>query len=181
MTFVLCNIRSAWNVGSALRTADCLGAKVILVGYTPRPVGANLKLIAKTAIGAEAFVVWEEFENSQQVFSKYHDQIHLAAEISDQSSNIFDFINQSTLSTQSNPSPNSNPNSKSNFAIWQQIKVENQVLIWFGNEIHGVEPEVLTRADRVLHLPMWGQKESLNVASSLAAFGYLLKFGIDNN
>ncbi len=169
MTFVLCNIRSAWNVGSAFRTADCLGAKVILVGYTPRPVGATLKLIAKTAIGAETFVAWEEFEKVQEVFAKYDKNVHLAAEISSESNDIFDFINPASSGFDSNSK------------IWQQIKAQNEVLIWFGNEIHGVEPEVLSACERTLHLPMWGQKESLNVASCLAAFGYLLKFGIDKN
>jgi tRNA G18 (ribose-2'-O)-methylase SpoU len=164
MTFVLCNIRSSWNVGSAFRTADCLGAKIIVVGYTPRPVGSNLKLINKTAIGAENTVAWEEFEQSSEVFEKYSEKIHLAAEISDQSLNIFDFLN--------------NCSSDENSPIWDQIKKQNDVLIWFGNEIHGVEPEVLKNCNKTIHLPMWGQKESLNVASSLSAFGYLIKYGM---
>ena len=164
MTFVLCNIRSGWNVGSAFRTADCLGAKIILVGYTPRPVGSNLKLINKTAIGAENFVGWEEYDQSSEVFEKYSEKIHLAAEISDQSLNIFDFLN-TDLSSKTND-------------IWDQIQKQNEVLIWFGNEIHGVEPEVLKNCHQTIHLPMWGKKESLNVASSLAAFGYLIKYGM---
>ena len=165
MTFVLCNIRSSWNVGSAFRTADCLGAKIIIVGYTPRPIGSNIKLISKTAIGAENYVAWEEFEQSGEVFEKYSQNIHLAAEISDQSFNIFDFLNQS--------------DNLENNLIWDQIKQQNEVLIWFGNEIHGVEPEVLKKTHKTIHLPMSGQKESLNVANSLAAFGYLIKYGIE--
>jgi tRNA G18 (ribose-2'-O)-methylase SpoU len=53
MTFVLENIRSAWNVGAIFRTADALGASIILIGYTAKPVGLALKLVKKTAIGAE--------------------------------------------------------------------------------------------------------------------------------
>jgi len=163
MIFVLNNIRSAWNVGSAFRTADCLGASIILVGYTPRPMGANIKLINKTAIGAENYVNWEEFEMANEVFEKFDDFVHLAAEISDNSTDIFDFIADS-----------------SNY-ILSKIKMKDDVLIWFGNEISGVEPEVLDKCDKTLHLPMWGQKESLNIASSLSAFGYLLKYGISKN
>ena len=166
MTFVLCNIRSSWNVGSAFRTADCLGAKIIIVGYTPRPIGSNIKSINKTAIGAENHVDWEEFEQSSQVFEKYSKNIHLAAEISDQSFSIFDFLNQT--------------NNQENNKIWFKIKEQNEVLIWFGNEIHGVEPEVLKNSHKIIHLPMFGQKESLNVASSLAAFGYLIKYGMES-
>ena len=161
MIFVLNNIRSAWNVGSAFRTADCLGATIILVGYTPRPVGGNLKLINKTAIGAENYVKWEEFELSTQVFEKYNHPVHLAAEITQSSENIFDFIkNKSDV-------------------VLSKIRQDDEVLIWFGNEISGVEPEVLSKCHKVLHLPMWGQKESLNIASSLAAFGYLIKYSTE--
>lgn len=160
MIFVLNNIRSAWNVGSAFRTADCLGASIVLVGYTPRPVGANIKLINKTAIGAENYVKWAEFELANEVFDKFNSNVHLAAEITANSLDVFNFIND--------------PNN----LILKEIKQKEEVLIWFGNEISGVEPEVLEKCDKILHLPMWGQKESLNIASSLAAFGYLIKYGI---
>ena len=53
MTIVLWNIRSAWNVGSILRSCDAIGADLILVGYTPIPEGSTLKAVIKTAIGAE--------------------------------------------------------------------------------------------------------------------------------
>ena len=160
MIFVLNNIRSAWNVGSAFRTADCLGASIILVGYTPRPVGANVKLINKTAIGAENYVKWQDFELANEVFEKFDNCVHLAAEITDKSEDIFDFINNSADS------------------ILNKIRQKDEVLIWFGNEISGVELGVLSRCHKTLHLPMSGQKESLNIASSLAAFGYLIKFGM---
>jgi 23S rRNA (guanosine2251-2'-O)-methyltransferase len=160
MIFVLNNIRSAWNVGSAFRTADCLGASLVLVGYTPRPVGSNIKLINKTAIGAENYVQWQEFELANEVFENLNNNVHLAAEITNTSLDIFDFINKPDDQTLA------------------KIKQDKEVVIWFGNEISGVEPEVLTRCDKTLHLPMWGQKESLNIASSLAAFGYLIKFGM---
>jgi len=161
MTFVLENIRSAWNVGSAFRTADCLNANIILTGYTPRPIGNNIKLIQKTAIGAQDFVKWEEFELAEDVFLKYPNQVHLAAEITQTSLNIFDFI------------------SDTKDIDLKGIIANQEVFIWFGNEIHGVEPNVLQRCNKTIHLPMWGKKESLNIASSLAAFGYLMKFAIN--
>jgi tRNA G18 (ribose-2'-O)-methylase SpoU len=161
MTFVLCNIRSAWNVGSAFRTAECLGAKIILAGYTPRPVDSNLKLIKKTAIGAENHVEWIDFADPNLIFQTYKNSCHLAAEICSESKNIFEFL--SSVSDQ-NPS-----------------FFKNDFLIWFGNEIHGLEKNVLDQCSHVLHLPLEGKKESLNVSSSLAAVGYLLQYKIYSN
>lgn len=153
MTIVLDNIRSGWNVGSVFRTADSLGAKIILVGYTPRPVGKTLEVVKKTAIGAEKTVDWEEFAHFQEVFEKYPDKNHFAIEISDTSLNIFDYLKK----------PDNLASIKDGF-------------FWFGNEIHGVSEDLQRMCNHTLHLPMNGQKESLNIANTVAATGYLLLF-----
>ena len=153
MTFVLENIRSGWNVGSILRTCDALGWNVILVGYTPQPVDANMKQISKTAIGAEKTVNWKHFDHSQEVFDQYKTSKHLAIEISDKSININDYL-------------------KSN-------KFDENTLLWLGNEIHGVSELVRNQVDHELHLTMKGIKESLNVASAACAIGYLLEFVVE--
>ena len=154
MTIVLENIRSAWNVGSIMRSCDALGCDLILVGYTPCPVGLNLKLITKTAIGAEKNVKWEHFEHSQEVFENYPNKIHLAIEISDRSELIYDFLK--TAKTKYNS--------------------DNNFLVWFGNEIHGVSELVNSQASTQLHLPMNGKKESLNVSSCMCSVGYLIQY-----
>lgn len=154
MTIVLENIRSAWNVGSVFRSCDAIGCDLILVGYTAQPTPANMKLISKTAIGAEKTVSWQYYEHSQQVFDALTDKTHLAIEISDNSSNIYNFIKENhDLST-------------------------DDLVLWFGNEIHGVSELVCQQAYSEVHLPMKGKKESLNVSSCMCAVAYLLDFGL---
>jgi 23S rRNA (guanosine2251-2'-O)-methyltransferase len=154
VTIILENIRSAWNVGSVLRSCDALGCDLILIGYTPCPIGNNLKLIAKTAIGAEKNVKWKHFDHSQEVFEHYPDKIHLAIEISDTSQLIYDFLNQAKVKYDS----------------------DQDFAVWFGNEIHGVSDLVRERSTTQLHLPMNGMKESLNVSSCMCSVGYLIQY-----
>jgi|694.fasta_scaffold70632_3 23S rRNA (guanosine2251-2'-O)-methyltransferase len=154
MTVALYNIRSAWNVGSIFRSCDALGMDIILVGYTPKPVGNTLPLIKKTSIGAEKTVSWESFDHHQEVFEKYNKSTHLAIEITKDSKDIFEYLNG--LKKDEN-----------NF--------ENTI-IWFGNEIHGVPEEVCNLCKHSLHLPMVGTKESLNVANTVTSTGYLFAF-----
>ena len=149
MTFVLENVRSAWNVGAIFRTADAIGAKIILIGYTPKPIGPSLKLVKKTAIGAEETVFWEHFEHSSEVFENKKG-LHIAIEISSKSKNIFNYLKN-------------------------KPKSEEEVFIWFGNEIHGVSSEALAGCKHELHLPMKGMKESLNVANCATTVGYLFE------
>lgn len=150
MTFVLENIRSAWNVGSIFRTCDALGWDIILVGYTPQPIAANMKQIAKTAIGAEKIVKWQHYNHSQEVFDNFPTSKHLAIEISNKSVNVNEYLREN--------------------------EVAENTLLWLGNEIHGVTEIVQNQADHELHLTMKGIKESLNVASAACAVGYLLEF-----
>lgn len=152
LTVVLDNVRSAWNVGSIFRTCDAIGADIILIGYTPTPTGKTLPLINKTAIGAENNINWKHFNHYQEVLSLYKDGLHLGIEISETSKNIFEYIKESPI-------------------------LENNIYLWFGNEIHGLEDTLQKQLSTTLHLPMEGKKESLNVSSCVCATGYLFKFG----
>jgi len=150
---VLDNVRSAWNVGSIIRSCDGLGFGLILVGYTPRPIGTTLKQIIKTSIGAEKTVPWQAFEHWNQVLEVF-DQIknqHVAIEISSTSQNIITGL----------------PSLK---------KESGNTLFWFGNEIHGLENTLIQRIGTQLHLPMLGHKESLNIANCVCTIGYLWLF-----
>jgi 23S rRNA (guanosine2251-2'-O)-methyltransferase len=148
--FALNNIRSAWNVGSIMRTCDALGFELIFIGYTPRPIGPSLPLVKKTAIGAENTVKWITFDHYQEVLATFIDATHIGIEISDMSSDMFDFLKTSTLNS------------------------SNNYVLWLGNEISGLEISLQNQLDHVLHLPMKGQKESLNVSNTATAVGYLL-------
>ncbi len=136
-----------------MRTCDAIGAKLILVGYTPRPTGTSLKLIKKTAIGSEQTVKWHHFEHWQNVFESYPASLHIGIEISERSRSIFEFLKTED----------------------RRLKTEESadMMLWFGNEIHGLEEKLCERLDYELHLPMLGMKESLNVASTVCAVGYL--------
>jgi tRNA G18 (ribose-2'-O)-methylase SpoU len=148
--FVLNNIRSAWNVGAIMRTCDALGYGLVLIGYTPKPVGSTLALVKKTAIGAELTVPWNHFEHFQELLDSTPDAIHIGIEISDSSTNIFEYLAK-------NPITN-----------------KKDYYIWFGNEISGLESTLIHQLSSELHLPMHGSKESLNVSNSSCAVGYLL-------
>jgi tRNA G18 (ribose-2'-O)-methylase SpoU len=65
---ILENIRSAYNVGNVIRTADALGRNVRLVGYTPSPVD-NPK-VRKTSLGAEEHVGIQQFNFSTDAIQK---------------------------------------------------------------------------------------------------------------
>lgn len=155
MIFVLQNIRSAWNVGSIFRTADAVGAHIVCVGYTPRPIEPVLKLIKKTAIGAEKTVQWQSFETTEecvQALSVDKGYSHWAIEISSISSSLLEYISK-------------NP-----------IHDTEKLCIWFGNEIGGLDDEALSHCEKVLHLPMRGMKESLNVANTVTTVAYLIQY-----
>jgi 23S rRNA (guanosine2251-2'-O)-methyltransferase len=147
--FALNNIRSAWNVGSIMRTCDALGFELIFVGYTPKPVGPSLPLIKKTAIGAENTVAWQSFDHFQEALQTFPHAIHIGIEISPLSKNIFDFLNS------------------------ELIEAKRDYVLWLGNEISGLEDSLLSQLHHILDLPMKGQKESLNVSNTATAVGYL--------
>jgi 23S rRNA (guanosine2251-2'-O)-methyltransferase len=147
--FVLNNIRSAWNVGAIMRTCDALGYGLVLLGYTPKPVGTTLALVKKTAIGAENTVPWRHFEHFQELIDTTPDAVHIGIEISETSANMFDYLHQ-------------NP-----------VDIQRDYYLWFGNEISGLESSLVAQLHYELHLPMHGTKESLNVSNSSCAVGYL--------
>jgi tRNA G18 (ribose-2'-O)-methylase SpoU len=150
---VLDNIRSSWNVGSIMRSCDGLGFGLILVGYTPRPIGATLKVIIKTSIGAEKTVPWQAFDNWNEVLEAFPigQNQHVAIEISDTSQNLFEYL--------------------------PRLKTENKkTFFWFGNEIHGLQNDLMETIQNQLHLPMNGNKESLNIANCVCTVGYLWLF-----
>jgi 23S rRNA (guanosine2251-2'-O)-methyltransferase len=161
MLIAIENIRSAWNVGSIMRSCDALGiTKLLIVGYTPRPVGGNLRLISKTAIGSENTVVWEGFEHAQEVFDSYSKDagyIHLAIDINENSTAIFDYLATNKTFIQKN---------------------SDKIILWFGNEISGISSQTIENCVDCLHLEMCGIKESLNVSSCMCSVGYLFDYVI---
>jgi tRNA G18 (ribose-2'-O)-methylase SpoU len=155
MIAVLHNIRSLHNVGSILRTADAVGMeKIYLCGYTPAPFdefGLPRGPLVKTALGAEHTVAWERCASTTRLLDKLRTE----------GKKIF-AVEQNKRSV-----------------AYQRVRLSkkqfaNAVLV-VGNEIKGVSPAVLSRADKILEIPMFGKKESLNVAVAFGIVAYGLR------
>ena len=137
---ILHNVRSAHNVGSIWRTADGAGvAKIYITGYTPTPVdrfGRKRADIAKTSLGATEFIPHEVATDLPVLIKKLQQEgINVVA------------VEQDTRAI---PYTSFTPTGDTAFI--------------FGNEVTGLENDVLTSVDAVVHIPMYGKKESLNVS-----------------
>lgn len=136
LVVVLDNIRSAHNVGSAFRTADSFKAdKVLLCGISAIPPSAE---IHKSALGAEDSVAWEHFDRTQD-----------AVEVLRKAGYTVVSVEQTVNSVKLNdfkPVPG------------------NRYALVFGNEVEGVQQDVVDASDFSLEVPQWGTKHSLNVS-----------------
>ena len=82
---ILENIRSAYNVGNIIRTADALGWQVWLCGYTPSPTDSQK--VVKTSLWAEKNVWLKQFDATFDAieYAKKRQMTVLAAEVNDHS------------------------------------------------------------------------------------------------
>lgn len=147
---LLHNIRSTHNVGSIFRTADATGVKKIYIsGYTPAPVdrfGRDRGDISKASLGAEKTVPWEQVENSVDLIKKLKkEKVEIVA------------LEQSAKSVD-----------------YRKIKIKKKMLVILGNEVGGVEQEILNLCDQIVEIPMHGKKESLNVSVAAGVLLYSL-------
>jgi len=146
---ILPDIRSALNVGSIFRTADACGVdKIYLAGYTPAPVdkfGRANKEIAKTALGAEKTLAWEKIEDVSKLLTKLKKEDFYLIAV-EQAENSIDYKKITRLRRQE-------PKTKTAFV--------------FGNEVTGLDKNILKKCDVIAEIPMKGEKESLNVAVSV--------------
>lgn len=136
IVIVLDSIRSALNVGSMFRTSDAfMIEKVYLCGITACPPN---KEINKTAIGASETVAWEYHEDITSVVSSLKtDGYKLCA------------IEQTDESIDLN-----------NFKVESDLKYA----LILGNEVDGVNEEILPSMDYAIEIPQFGTKHSLNVS-----------------
>jgi len=147
---LLDNIRSTFNVGSICRASDGAGvSRLHLCGVTPTPENPK---VAKTALGSEQSVSWE-----------YHLNAVLAARaIKDQGYTLC------TLEAA--------PGSCSIFEMTPDL-VSKPLLLIVGNEVTGVDPDLMVLSDVILSIPMVGKKESLNVSLAFGIAAYTMRFG----
>ena len=145
--FVICdNIRSLYNVGSIFRTADALGVTKIYLCGITGKPGQ--KGIDKVALGAERAVPWEHYWHAWRLVEKLKKEgIFIVA------------LEQTMKSTDI-----------------EKFKPKFPLALIVGNEVSGVSPSLLKRADAVIHIPMWGLKESLNVVVAFGIAAYEISF-----
>ena len=139
---ILHNIRSVHNVGSIFRTAEAIGvSKMYTTGYTPAPVDRFGKVrsdIAKTALGAENIVQWEQAPDIKILIEKLRKDGTKVIAV-EQSKKSIDYKN---------------------------FKLEGSAAFIFGSETEGIEEDVLEMCDSTIEISMYGEKESLNVSVS---------------
>jgi len=147
------DVRSVHNVGSIFRSADGFGAeKIYLTGYTAFPPREDLH---KTALGAEAAVPWEHFENS----------VDAAKAIKAHGIKLV-LLEQTTTSVD----------------IYSISESEFPICFIVGNEVTGVSEALSTMADLHVEVPMRGVKQSLNVSVATGVVGYeLARLCVKNN
>ena len=149
VTLLLDNLRSTLNVGSIFRTADGAGiSHIYCCGTTPTPEHPK---IIKTGLGAEWFVSWSYHRNALDVLKLLEPSTHiLSLEAVENSVDLFTELHH--------------------------IDSTNPVLLILGNEVSGIDPELMRRSERILSLPMTGSKTSLNVAVAAGIAIYTLRF-----
>ena len=144
LIFVLVSMRSLYNVGSIFRTADALGAKKI---YLTGFTGTpEQPKVGKTALGAEKEVLWEKIKSTTEAISQLKKEGYTIIGLEKTPSSL-------------------------DYRKWQP---PNKVAILLGNEERGLSDRILKLCDQVIHLPMLGSKESLNVSVAAGAIGYYI-------
>ncbi len=136
LVIVLDNVRSAHNVGSAFRTADSFKAdKVWLCGICAVPPSAD---IHKSALGAEESVEWEHVADTKEAVKRLKDDGYEIVSVEQTVKSVM-------LDT------------------FRPEKGKKYALV-FGNEVSGVDQEIVDASDFALEVPQFGTKHSLNVS-----------------
>ncbi len=162
LRLILSDLRGAGNVGSILRTADACGVEhVYACGYTPYPrvpddprpphvITSNMRTISKTALGAEETMKVSHYDDT-------------AGAIAEAAADGFDII----IIEQAESSLN----------LFSFTPTNRKLALVLGNEVSGVEQNVLGAANVILEIPMLGAKESFGVAVAAGIALSVLRFG----
>ncbi|MCS3556055.1 MULTISPECIES: RNA methyltransferase [unclassified Sphingobacterium] len=139
ITLVLDNVRSMHNVGSAFRTADGFAIeKIFLCGITATPPHREIE---KTALGATQTIPWEHVEETTEAIKTLKELGYtiIAIEQAENSVLLQNFI----------------PAKDAKYALI------------FGNEVNGVDEEVMSLVDYCIEIPQFGTKHSFNVSVTI--------------
>lgn len=169
LILVLHNIRSTYNVGAILRTAEGLGVeKVVYSGYTPRYQDPQVlphlreklsRQIAKAALGAEKIVPQELLaENSPLCLTKWLECATMEG--------------YAVVGLENNLS-GTEQERRILLGKTQNLDLSEKVILILGEEVGGIPEPVREQCRYFLEIPMCGQKESFNVsvATGIAVWG----------
>ncbi len=154
---VLDNVRSAFNVGSIFRTADACGClEIVTTGITPHPNGSGAEKISKSALGADRVIATRHFVTTKQAVEYLRTDkpnVMLVGMETTERSKCYTDIKY--------------PGSDICIEYGQVMdgsKLKG-VALFLGNEVSGVDTEIMPLLDEVVEIPMFGKKNSLNVAA----------------
>lgn len=151
IAIILDNIRSMMNVGSVFRTADAFRVeKILLCGITACPPN---KEIHKTALGATESVDWQYYPTTEEAVSELMQKDYkvYALEQTTNSHSLHQF----------------QPESDSKYALV------------FGNEVKGVQDQVLSLCHGSIEIPQFGTKHSFNISvtAGITLWDFFTKMG----
>ena len=136
LVVVLDNVRSLHNVGSVFRTSDAFRVeRIVLCGITATPPSAE---IHKTALGAEDTVEWQYYESAIEAVEALHGEGFRVFSIEQCEGSI----------------------ALQDFSV---LPGERYAVV-LGNEVKGVQQEVVDASDGAIEIPQFGTKHSLNVS-----------------
>jgi tRNA G18 (ribose-2'-O)-methylase SpoU len=136
---ILDNIRSLNNIGSVFRTSDAfMVEKIYLCGITATPPHKDIN---KTALGSTESVDWEYINSTLDLVNqlKKEDITVISIEQCEGSSKLNEY----------------------------KFEKDKKYAFIFGNEIKGVNQEVINQSDNVIEIPQLGTKHSLNISVSV--------------
>ncbi len=149
LVVVLDNVRSSHNIGSAFRTSDAFKVdKVVLCGICACPPSAE---IHKSALGAEDSVPWKHYESTLDAISELKKEGYEVISI------------EQTINSVSLEDFHHEDGKKYAFV--------------FGNEVDGVQQEVVNESNYTLEIPQFGTKHSLNISVTVGIVLWQARFG----
>lgn len=135
---VLDNVRSQYNVGSVFRTSDAFRVECIyLCGISATPPHQE---IHKTALGAEDTVNWEYYKDTKEAILKLKSEGYYIYSIEQVEGSVM----------------------LENL----QLDSSKKYAVVLGNEVKGVQQEVVDLSDGCIEIPQYGTKHSLNVSTA---------------
>ena len=152
LVVVLDNVRSLHNVGSVFRTSDAFRVEcIMLCGITATPPSAE---IHKTALGAEDVVDWKYYESTMDAVAELRSQGYrvYSIELCQGSISLQDFV----------------------------TAPGERYAVVLGNEVKGVQQDVVDASDGAIEIPQFGTKHSLNVSvtAGMVIWEFAKKLGL---